>query len=150
MREFGIECRRKRGGDQRIGQCVPQARICDDGRAGLGLHHQRGGIGNGGRDKHAHRGEQRRDTKRDRLSQRGILKVDMDMRMHAMLAKRGNLAGHLDKDAEGRTSCDQDNTGLPAKLCTHGSKAHKAGDDDDIVENRGKRRPEVSHKTEFG
>ena len=60
-----------------------------------------------------------------------------------MLAERGNLAGHLDKDAEGRTGCDQDNADPLAKLCRHGSKAHKAGDDDDIVENRGKRRPEV-------
>ena len=143
MRELGIERRRKRGGNQRVGQRVPQARIGDDGRTSLGLDHQRGSVGDRSRDKHAHRGEQRRDTKRDRLSQRGILKVDMDMRMHAVLAERGDLTCHLNKDAKGRSGCNKNDAGTLTELCRHGSKAHKARDDNHIVEDRGKRRPEV-------
>ena len=107
------------------------------------MNHQRSGIGDGGRDKHAHRGKQRRDTERNRLTQRRILKVNMDMRMNAVLAKRGNLAGHLDKNTEGRASRDQDDADMLAKLRRHGRKAHKARNDDDVVKDRGKRRPEV-------
>ena len=143
MRELGIERRRKRGGNQRVGQRVPQARIGDDGRTGLGLDHQRGSVRDRSRDKHAHRGEQRRDTERNRLAQCGVLKVDMDMGMHAVLAKRGDLTSHLNKDTEGRTGRNQDDAGTFAKLCGHGRKAHKARNDDHIVEDRGKRRPEV-------
>ena len=143
VRELGIERRRKRGGNQRVGQRVPQARIGDDGRTSLGLDHQRGSVGDRSRDKHAHRGEQRRDTERNRLAQRGVLKVDMDMGMHAVLAKRGNLTCHLNKDTEGRTGRNQDDAGTFAKLCGHGRKTHKARNDDHIVEDRGKRRPEV-------
>ena len=143
VRELGIERRRKRGGNQRVGQRVPQARIGDDGRTSLGLDHQRGSVGDRSRDKHAHRGEQRRDTERNRLAQRGVLKVDMDMGMHAVLAKRGDLTCHLNKDTEGRTGRNQDDAGTFAKLCGHGRKTHKARNDNHIVEDRGKRRPEV-------
>ena len=143
VRELGVQRRRKRSGNQRVGQRVPQARIRDDRRTGLGLYHQRGGIGDGGRNKHAHRCKQRRNTERNRLAQRGILKVDMDMRMHAVLAERGDLTCHLDKDAKGRSGCNKNDAGTLTELCGHRSKAHKARDDNRIVEDRGKRRPEV-------